>query len=181
MIRVKSVRNAARHSGGLRFFSVGTLTATTAEDNVLKKTYLCVADLRSINRTFRTFTYLKWKIRSKYWAPGFLQPQERGPRNSAPQTGSRHRPLRVRQIIAGLRHDLRRGQRRCMERCRPTRRQFVGTMERPDVDKIHELSPWWPIEQKTTNRIPLDGGHRDRDQRLPAPALRRGRRGPIRP
>ena len=32
-------------------------------------------------------------------------------------------------------------------------RQFVGTMERPDVDKITGLSPVVAIEQKTTNKI----------------------------
>ena len=31
-------------------------------------------------------------------------------------------------------------------------RQFVGTMERPDVDKITGLSPVVAIEQKTTNK-----------------------------
>lgn len=33
-------------------------------------------------------------------------------------------------------------------------RQFVGTMERPDVDKITGLSPVVAIEQKTTNKNP---------------------------
>ena len=33
-------------------------------------------------------------------------------------------------------------------------RQFVGTMERPDVDKISGLSPVVAIEQKTTNKNP---------------------------
>ena len=33
-------------------------------------------------------------------------------------------------------------------------RQFLGGMERPDVDKITGLSPVISIEQKTTNKNP---------------------------
>ena len=33
-------------------------------------------------------------------------------------------------------------------------RQFIGDMERPDVDKITGLSPVISIEQKTTNKNP---------------------------
>ena len=46
------------------------------------------------------------------------------------------------------------GQRRYMETLSTYARQFVGTMERPDVDKITGLSPVVAIEQKTTNRNP---------------------------
>jgi excinuclease ABC subunit A len=46
------------------------------------------------------------------------------------------------------------GQRRYMETLSSYARQFVGTMERPDVDKITGLSPVVAIEQKTTNRNP---------------------------
>ncbi len=46
------------------------------------------------------------------------------------------------------------GQRRYMETLSAYARQFVGTMERPDVDKITGLSPVVAIEQKTTNRNP---------------------------
>ena len=53
------------------------------------------------------------------------------------------------------------GQRRYMETLSTYARQFVGTMERPDVDKITGLSPVVAIEQKTTNKNP-------------APALRAG-------
>ena len=42
------------------------------------------------------------------------------------------------------------GQRRYMETLSTYARQFVGTMERPDVDKITGLSPVVAIEQKTT-------------------------------
>ena len=46
------------------------------------------------------------------------------------------------------------GQRRYMETLSTYARQFVGTMERPDVDKITGLSPVISIEQKTTNKNP---------------------------
>jgi excinuclease ABC subunit A len=46
------------------------------------------------------------------------------------------------------------GQRRYMETMSAYARQFLGSMERPDVDKITGLSPVISIEQKTTNRNP---------------------------
>ena len=46
------------------------------------------------------------------------------------------------------------GQRRYMETLSSYARQFVGAMERPDVDKITGLSPVVAIEQKTTNKNP---------------------------
>jgi excinuclease ABC subunit A len=46
------------------------------------------------------------------------------------------------------------GQRRYMETLSIYARQFVGTMERPDVDKITGLSPVVAIEQKTTSKNP---------------------------
>ncbi len=46
------------------------------------------------------------------------------------------------------------GQRRYMETFSAYARQFLGNMERPDVDKITGLSPVISIEQKTTNRNP---------------------------
>lgn len=46
------------------------------------------------------------------------------------------------------------GQRRYMETFGAYARQFVGSMERPDVDKITGLSPVISIEQKTTNKNP---------------------------
>ena len=46
------------------------------------------------------------------------------------------------------------GQRRYMETLSAYARQFVGSMERPDVDKITGLSPVIAIEQKTTNKNP---------------------------
>ena len=46
------------------------------------------------------------------------------------------------------------GQRRYMETFSSYARQFLGTMERPEVDKIEGLSPVISIEQKTTSRNP---------------------------
>jgi len=46
------------------------------------------------------------------------------------------------------------GQRRYMETFSAYARQFIGNMERPDVDKIKGLSPVISIEQKTTNKNP---------------------------
>jgi excinuclease ABC subunit A len=46
------------------------------------------------------------------------------------------------------------GHRRYMETFGTYARQFMGEMERPDVDKISGLSPVISIEQKTTNRNP---------------------------
>ncbi|MBD0332236.1 MAG: excinuclease ABC subunit UvrA, partial [Chitinophagaceae bacterium] len=46
------------------------------------------------------------------------------------------------------------GQRRYMETFGAYARQFIGEMERPDVDEIRGLSPVISIEQKTTNKNP---------------------------
>ena len=46
------------------------------------------------------------------------------------------------------------GQRRYMESFASYARQFMGDLERPDVDKVSGLSPVISIEQKTTNRNP---------------------------
>jgi excinuclease ABC subunit A len=46
------------------------------------------------------------------------------------------------------------GQRRYMETFSAYARQFIGNLERPDVDKINGLSPVISIEQKSTSRNP---------------------------
>ncbi|MEO0337675.1 MAG: excinuclease ABC subunit UvrA [Bacteroidota bacterium] len=46
------------------------------------------------------------------------------------------------------------GQRRYMETFSAYARQFIGEMERPDVEQINGLSPVISIEQKTTGRNP---------------------------
>ena len=46
------------------------------------------------------------------------------------------------------------GQRRYMETFSAYARQFIGNLERPDVDKITGLSPVVSIEQKSVNKNP---------------------------
>ena len=46
------------------------------------------------------------------------------------------------------------GQRRYIETFSSYARNFLGSMERPDVDKISGLSPVISIEQKTVNKNP---------------------------
>ena len=46
------------------------------------------------------------------------------------------------------------GQRRYIETFSAYARNFLGNLERPDVDKISGLSPVISIEQKTTNKNP---------------------------
>src|SRR5216117_998849 len=46
------------------------------------------------------------------------------------------------------------GQRRCVESLSAYARQFLGLMEKPDVDSIDGLSPAISIDQKTTSRNP---------------------------
>ena len=67
------------------------------------------------------------------------------------------------------------GQRRYMETLLSYARQFVGKMERPDVDKITGLSPVIALDQKTTSKNPR--GYHHGDLRLFAFALCSGGRG----
>ena len=46
------------------------------------------------------------------------------------------------------------GQRRYVESLSAYARQFLGNMEKPDVDSIEGLSPSTAIDQKTTNKNP---------------------------
>ena len=46
------------------------------------------------------------------------------------------------------------GQRRYMESLSSYARQFLGQMEKPEVDKISGLSPAISIDQKSTNKNP---------------------------
>ena len=47
------------------------------------------------------------------------------------------------------------GQRRYMESLSSYARQFLGQMEKPNVEKIEGLSPAISIDQKSTNRNPM--------------------------
>ena len=56
------------------------------------------------------------------------------------------------------------GQRRYMESLSSYARQFLGQMEKPDVESIEGLSPAISIDQKSTNRNPeIYSGNCDRD------------------
>jgi excinuclease ABC subunit A len=46
------------------------------------------------------------------------------------------------------------GQRRYVESLSTYARQFLGQMDKPDVDSLEGLSPAVSIEQRTTSRIP---------------------------
>ena len=50
------------------------------------------------------------------------------------------------------------GQRRYVESLSSYARQFLGQMEKPDVDYIEGLSPAISIDQKTTSRNPRSNG-----------------------
>ena len=50
------------------------------------------------------------------------------------------------------------GQRRYMESLSSYARQFLGQMEKPDVDSITGLSPAISIDQKTTSKNPRAPG-----------------------
>ncbi len=49
---------------------------------------------------------------------------------------------------------LKEGQRRFLESLSSYARQFLGRMERPDVDAVHGVSPTLAVDQKTVNRNP---------------------------
>jgi len=64
------------------------------------------------------------------------------------------------------------GQRRYVESLSAYARQFLGQMDKPDVDSIEGLSPAISIDQKTTSRNPpLHRGDRDGDLRLSPAAV----------
>ena len=51
------------------------------------------------------------------------------------------------------------GQRRYVESLSAYARQFLGQMDKPDVDYIEGLSPAISIDQKTTSRNPVSYTH----------------------
>ena len=71
------------------------------------------------------------------------------------------------------------GQRRYVESLSSYARQFLGQMDKPDVDVIEGLSPAISIDQKSASRNPaLDRRHGDRGLRLHAAPVRPCRRPP---
>jgi excinuclease ABC subunit A len=62
--------------------------------------------------------------------------------------------VRFRQVLAGFDTIYAEGQRRYVESLSSYARQFLGQMEKPDVDHIEGLSPAISIDQKTTSKNP---------------------------
>lgn len=72
------------------------------------------------------------------------------------------------------------GQRRYVESLSSYARQFLGQMDKPDVDSIDGLSPAISIDQKTTSKNPRSTvGTVDGDLRLPSPAVGPGGGAPL--
>ena len=65
-----------------------------------------------------------------------------------------HRAVGIGEVVARVRHDLREGQRRYVESLSAYARQFLGQMDKPDVDFIEGLSPAISIDQKSASRNP---------------------------
>ena len=65
-----------------------------------------------------------------------------------------HGVVGVGQVQPGLRHDLRRGAAPLRRVAVGVARQFLGQMDKPDVDFIEGLSPAVSIDQKSTSRNP---------------------------
>ena len=51
------------------------------------------------------------------------------------------------------------GQRRYIESLSPYARQFLGQMDRPDVDEITDLSPAIAIDQRSSSQSSFNRGH----------------------
>jgi len=66
------------------------------------------------------------------------------------------------------------GHRKFVESLSSYARQFLGQIDKPDVDLIEGLSPSISIDQKTTSKNPRSTVGTVRDIRLPASALRKG-------
>ncbi len=100
------------------------------------------------------------------------QPEERGRGDPARPADRDHRPVRLRQVFAGIRHDLRRGPA-------PLRRIAVGlcaAIPRTDgqARRRFDRGPVAGDLDRAENHQPqsaLHGRHGDRDPRLHAPAV----------
>ena len=105
------------------------------------------------------------------------QSQERRPDDPARQAGGLHRPVRLGQVVARLRHDLRRGpaplRRVALGLRAPVPRDDAEAGRRPDRRPVagdrHRAED--DVEEPA-----LDRRHGDRDPRLHAPALGARRR-----
>lgn len=66
-----------------------------------------------------------------------------------------HGTFRIGEIIPGVRHHFAEGQRRYVESLSAYARQFLGRVDKPDIDFIEGLSPAVSIDQKSTSRNPV--------------------------
>ena len=82
------------------------------------------------------------------------QPPQRHARAAARQADRLHRAVRLGQVVAGVRHHLRRGPAALRRVAVAYARQFLGQMDKPDVDFIEGLSPAISIDQKSASRNP---------------------------
>ncbi len=82
------------------------------------------------------------------------QSEECRPRNPLRQVGGHHRPQRQRQSSLAFDTIYAEGQRRYVESLSAYARQFLGLMEKPNVDQIEGLSPAISIDQKGAGRNP---------------------------
>ena len=82
------------------------------------------------------------------------QPPQRQPRPAAQQTHRLYRRQRLGQKLACLRHLYAEGQRRYVESLSSYARQFLGQLQKPDVDYLAGLSPAISIQQKAAGRNP---------------------------
>jgi excinuclease ABC subunit A len=82
------------------------------------------------------------------------QPARRRSRHPARQPRRLHRPVGSGKSSLAFDTIFAEGQRRYVESLSAYARQFLGQMDKPDVDFIEGLSPAVSIDQKSTNRNP---------------------------
>jgi len=82
------------------------------------------------------------------------QPQTHRPRYPEKQTCSRNRRERVGQILPAFDTVFAEGQRRYVESLSTYARQFIGRMDKPEVESIEGLSPAIAIEQRQPSQNP---------------------------
>ena len=82
------------------------------------------------------------------------QPQEHRRDHPPGPAGGHHWRVRLRQEQPGFRHIYAEGQRRYVESLSAYARQFLGRMDKPDVDYIEGLSPAISIDQKGVSHNP---------------------------
>ena len=89
------------------------------------------------------------------------------------------RPVRIGKIFAGFDTIYAEGQRRYVESLSSYARQFLGQMDKPDVELIEGLSPAISIDQKTTSKPSIYRRYGDGNPRLSEAALCEDRTSPL--